>query len=390
MDLIEAIDGALRTTLGPAPVALHEPRFVGREWDYVKECIDTGWVSSVGSYVDRFEHDLAAYTGARHAVVVANGTVGLQVALEVCGVTQSDEVLVPALSFIATANAVRHCGAIPHFLDSDANTLGLSVSALKARLQEIGIRKDGGLFNRETGRRIAAIVPMHTFGHPIDMPALMEVSASYGVEIVEDAAESLGSTLNDRHCGTFGRLGVLSFNGNKIITTGGGGAILTNDPELARRAKYLTTTAKRPHRWAFVHDEVAYNFRMPNLNAALGCAQLEKIEAFVADKRVLTERYAKAFAGVSGVTLFRERHGVRSNYWLQTLLLDRDKAHLRDNILAATNDAGYTTRPVWDLLPDQASYRSSPTGTLDVARDLASRIINLPSSSQLVECAMPA
>lgn len=389
MDLIKAIDRALRTTLGPAPAALHEPRFVGREWDYVKECIDTGWVSSVGSYVDRLERELAAYTGAWHAVVVANGTVGLQVALEVCGVAQGDEVLVPALSFIATANAVRHCGAIPHFLDSDADTLGLSIPALKVRLQEVGVRKDGGLFNRETGRRIAAIVPMHTFGHPIDMPALMEISASYGVEIVEDGAESLGSMLNGRHCGTFGRLGVLSFNGNKIITTGGGGAILTNDPELARRAKYLTTTAKRPHRWAFVHDEVAYNFRMPNLNAALGCAQLEKIEAFVADKRILTERYAKAFSDVSGVTLFRERKGVRSNYWLQTLLLDRDKAHLRDSILAATNDAGYATRPVWDLLPDQVFYRDSPCGTLDVARDLASRIINLPSSSQLVECKTP-
>ncbi|MES2256304.1 MAG: LegC family aminotransferase [Pseudomonadota bacterium] len=385
MDLVETIESALRATLGSAPAALHEPRFVGREWDYVKECIDTGWVSSVGSYVDRFERDLAAYTGAQHAVVVANGTVGLQVALEVSGIGHGDEVLVPALSFIATANAVSHCGATPHFLDSDAQTLGLSVAALKARLQQVGIRRNEGLFNRDTGRRIAAIVPMHTFGHPVDMPALMEVAASCGIEVIEDAAESLGSTLDARHCGTFGRLGVLSFNGNKIVTTGGGGAILTNDPELARRAKHLTTTAKQPHRWAFVHDEVAHNFRMPNLNAALGCAQLEKIEAFVDDKRVLTERYAQAFSGMSGATLFREREGVRSNYWLQALILDRDKAHLRDNILAATNDAGYATRPVWDLLPDQAFYRSSPCGDLDVARDLASRIINLPSSSQLVD-----
>ncbi len=384
MDLAQIITERVQRVTGCAKAALHEPHFRGNEWTYVKDCIDTGWVSSVGGYVDRFERDLAEVTGARHAVVVSNGTSGLQVALEVCGVGEGDEVLIPALSFVATANAVRHCGAEPHFVDSELTTLGLGVAALADYLRDIVEMRSGGAVNRHSGRRFAAIVPMHTFGHPVDMPALMELAGRYGITVVEDAAESLGSLIDGRHTGTHGRCAMLSFNGNKIVTTGGGGALITDDAVLARRLKHLTTTAKQPHRWAFFHDEVGYNFRMPNLNAALGCAQLEQLPGFLAAKRELTVRYAAAFADMPGATLFTERIGTRANYWLQTLILDRDQAHLRDAVLSAANDAGQMTRPVWDLLSSLPMYATCPSAETPVARDLAMRIVNLPSSPQLV------
>ncbi len=384
MDLAQTITERVRRVTGGAKVALHEPHFRGNEWAYVKDCIDTGWVSSVGSYVDRFERDLAEVTGARHAVVVSNGTSGLQVALEVCGVGAGDEVLIPALSFVATANAVKHCGAEPHFVDSELATLGLGVAALADHLATVVEMRGGAAVNRHTGRRIAAIVPMHTFGHPVDMPALMELAGRHGITVVEDAAESLGSLIGGRHTGTHGRCAMLSFNGNKIVTTGGGGALITDDAVLARRLKHLTTTAKQPHKWAFFHDEVGYNFRMPNLNAALGCAQLEQLPGFLAAKRELAQRYAAAFADMPGAALFTERAGTRANYWLQTLVLDRDQAHQRDAVLAATNDAGQMTRPVWELLTSLPMYRDSPAMATPVAADLAARIINLPSSPQIV------
>ena len=384
MELAQIIADRVCRVTGGARVALHEPCFKGNEWAYVKECIDTGWVSSVGSFVDRFERDLAEVTGAKHAVVVSNGTSGLQVALQVSGVERGDEVIVPALSFVATANAVMHCGGRPHFADSDAATLGLSVAALADYLPSIVERRGGSSVNRHTGRRIAAIVPMHTFGHPVDMPALMELANRYAITVVEDAAESLGSLIDGRHTGTHGRCAMLSFNGNKIVTTGGGGAIITDDAQLAKRAKHLTTTAKQPHPWAFLHDEVGYNFRMPNLNAALGCAQLEQLEAFVASKRELTGRYARAFSDVPGVSLFIERAGTRANYWLQTLMIDPAFADQRDAILARANEAGQMTRPVWELLTRLPMYTGCPAMETPVAQDLARRIINLPSSPQLV------
>lgn len=383
-DLAQRITERVRLVTDGAVVALHEPRFAGNEWAYLKECLDTGWVSSVGKFVDRFERDLAETTGAAHAVVVSNGTSGLQVALEVCGVRQGDEVLVPALSFVATANAVMHCGGVPHFVDSDPATLGLSVPALADHLADIGQARDGGCVNRLTGRRIAAMVPMHTFGHPVDMPALVDLAARHGITVVEDAAESLGSLVGGRHTGTFGRCGMLSFNGNKVVTTGGGGALLTDDPALARHLKHLTTTAKQPHRWAFFHNEVAYNFRMPNLNAALGCAQLEQLPGFIAAKRELAKRYTAAFADLPEAEMFLERPGTRANYWLQTLILDRSVAAQRDAVLAATNDAGQMTRPVWELLSRLPMYLDCPSMATPVAADLAARIVNLPSSPQLV------
>ena len=365
-------------------VALHEPTFGGHELAYVTECIQTGWVSSVGSFVDRFESDLARFTGAAHAVVVSNGTSALQVALQLAGVLPDDEVLVPTLSFVATANAVRHCGAWPHFVDADEATLGLGVAALSEHLASIAEPGSNGCVNRLTGRRIAAVVPMHTFGHPVDMPRLLELAERYGIPVVEDAAESLGSWLGDRHTGTFGLCATLSFNGNKIVTTGGGGAILTNDATLAKRARHLTTTAKQPHAWAFVHDEVAYNYRMPNLNAALGCAQLERIDSFIQAKRELTDRYQAAFADIPGVKHYVERRGTRANYWLQTLILSPEVAGQRDEILAATNAAGQMTRPVWELLHRLPMYLNCTRMETPVAEDLARRIINMPSSPQLI------
>jgi perosamine synthetase len=382
--LAQAVTERVRTVVGAQRVALHEPCFLGNEWAYVKECLDTGWVSSVGSYVDRLERDLAAYTGAAHATVVSNGTSGLQVALQLAGVMPGDEVVIPALSFVATANAVRHCGAWPHFADVDNATLGLGVPALADHLDAVIEQRDGVSVNRFSGRRLAAIVPMHTFGHPVEMPALMELAERHDIAVVEDAAESLGSFIDGRHTGTFGVCGMISFNGNKIVTTGGGGALITNDAQLARRAKHITTTAKQPHPWCFVHDEVAYNYRMPNLNAALGCAQLEQLPCFLRAKRALTQRYASAFADLRQVRLFLERPGTEVNYWLQTLILEPSVADQRDAVLAATNEAGLMTRPVWELLNNLPMYRDCVSMPLPVATDLARRIVNLPSSPQLL------
>jgi perosamine synthetase len=380
MSLDQDIILALRSVLGDGHHALHEPRFLGNEQRYVQECIASTFVSSVGQYVNQFERDLAAFTGARRAVAVVNGTAALHVALQLAGVEAGDEVLVPALTFVATANAVHYVGATPHFVDSSSDTLGLDPSALRDWLKYIGERTPEGTRSRETGRRIRAIVPMHTFGHPCNIDGLLAIAHDYRLKMVEDAAESLGSLCQGRHTGTFGLLGTLSFNGNKIITTGGGGAILTNDERLADHAKHLTTTARKPHRWEYVHDEVGYNFRMPNLNAALGCAQLEQLPDFLASKRRLTEKYSQAFAGLPQMRLMTEPAGYKSNYWLQTLILDEAIADQRDAILEATNDAGLMTRPVWMPMHRLPGYQQCPRAPLPVAESLARRIVNIPSN----------
>ena len=373
----------IRSVVGPGQFALHEPRFAGNEWQYLKECLDSTFVSSVGKFVDRFEHDLAEYTGAKHAVAVVNGTAALQVALQLAGVERDDEVIVPALTFIATANAVAHRGAIPHLADSEECSLGIDVDALREHLTHATEQRGGRCVNRQTRRVIAAVVPMHTFGHLMDIEGLLRLSRDFGIPIVEDAAEALGSSVGGQHAGTFGLLGTLSFNGNKTITTGGGGAILSNDRELARRAKHLTTTAKLPHRWAFVHDDIGYNYRLPNLNAALGCAQLEQLPTFLESKRRLYERYAAAFATTQAVRVVREPEGCVSNYWLQTLVLDESLADARDDILTLANDSGLGTRPVWTLMHELDPYRDVPRMNLSVAESLSRRVINPPSSAQL-------
>lgn len=381
----QVVLSAMRAVLGDddAFVALHEPCFAGHEWDYVKECLDTGWVSSVGKFVERFEADLARACGVAHAVATVNGTAALHVALLVAGVRPGDEVVVPTLTFVATANAVSHCGAVPHFADSEDRTLGLDPAKLAAHLDRLVEWRGGTCVNRQTGRRLAAVVPMHVFGHPVDMDPLLDVAAEYGLAVVEDAAEAVGSLYKGRPAGSLGQLAAVSFNGNKILTTGGGGAILTDDADLARRAKHLTTTAKLPHRWAFEHDQVAFNYRLPNLNAALGCAQLEQLPVFLAAKRRLAADYARAFATVSGLRLVTEPPACASNYWLNALLLDEDSAHVRDQVLTLTNDNGIMTRPAWQLMHRLPMYGQCPRMNLDVAESLERRLINLPSSAKL-------
>lgn len=382
--LPEHVVDAVRCAAGPAPAVLHEPTFNGNEWRYLRECLDSTFVSSVGRYVDRLEADLAAYTGAKHAIAVVNGTAALHVALRLSGVEPGDEVLIPALTFVATAAAVAYCGATPHFADSEERTLGLAPVALRAHLHRISEMRSGQCTNRSTGRVIRALVPMHTFGHPVDIEGMLAVARDFRLALIEDAAESLGSTVHGRHTGTFGLLGTLSFNGNKTITTGGGGAILTNDTALAMRAKHLTTTAKMPHRWKYLHDEIGYNYRLPNINAALGCAQLEQLPAFLSAKRAIFERYREAFAHVRHARIVAEPEGCHSNYWLQTLLLDKAAAGQRDAILGATNDAGFMTRPTWTLMHRLAPYKASPRMELPVAESLEQRLINLPSSAHLL------
>lgn len=381
--LINNVIAALRRVVGPEPVALHEPCFVGNEWLYLKECLDSTYVSSVGKFVDRFENDLASYTGAKHVVAMVNGTAALHLALLVAGVQAGDEVIVPTLTFVATANAVKHCGATPHFADSDAITLGIDPVVLYDYLRSITEIRQGQCINKQTGRVIRAIVPMHVFGHPVNLDGIMRVSHDFHISIVEDAAEGLGSLYHGQHVGTFGLLGTLSFNGNKTITTGGGGAILTNNAELAKRAKHLSTTAKIAHPWLFEHDAVAYNYRMPNLNAALGCAQLEQLDSFLLSKRQLFSRYQHVFSDIEGVRLLTEPDGCHSNYWLQALLLDPPFEGARDALLDATNTAGIMTRPAWQLMHHLLPYRDCPRMPLPVAESVEKSLVNIPSSAQL-------
>ena len=368
-------------------VSLHEPQFSGNEWAYVKECLDTGWVSSAGKYVEVFEAALAEHCEAAHAVAVVNGTAALHISLILAGVKPNDEVLIPALTFVATANAVAYAGAIPHFCDSAMDTLGVDPRHLRLYLAQIADRSNGATVNRKTGRRIAALVPMHTYGHPVDMDTLLAVATDFELPLVEDAAESLGSRYRGKPCGSLGHLGALSFNGNKIITTGGGGAIVTNDPDLAKAAKHLTTTAKNPHKWAFRHDAIGYNYRLPNLNAALGCAQLEELDSFLLAKRRLAERYLTGFADFSGLRVVREPEFAQSNYWLNAVLLDDDRVALRDEILDRANATGLQCRPAWTLMHRLAMFASAPRMDLSVAEGIEARLINIPSSARLATAA---
>jgi perosamine synthetase len=378
--LANQIVNAIHSVFGSAPVGLHEPIFAGNEWLYVKDCLDSTFVSSVGKFVDRFEDDLAAYTGAKHVVAVINGTAALHISLLLAGVKTGDEVLVPSLTFVATANAISYCGASPHFVDSEKNTLGIATDKLRDYLQVHTQQYNGHCVNTATGQVIRAMVPMHTFGHPVDIDGLLAVAHDFNIVLVEDAAESLGSTYHGQHTGTFGLMGTLSFNGNKTITSGGGGAILTNDTTVARRAKHITTTAKVPHAWEFIHDEIGYNYRLPNINAALGCAQLEQLPTKLIAKRTLFSSYQVAFSEVKGVNLVAEPAQCLSNYWLQTIMLNEDQIHHRDTILKTTNEAGLMTRPVWQLMHQLTPFANCPRMDLSMAEQLAQRLINIPSS----------
>lgn len=380
----EQVSQALARALGTDDTfPLHSPTFAGNEWTYVKEAIDTGWVSTAGKYVSDFEVRLQEYTGARRAIAVANGTAALHVALLLAGVERDTEVIMPALTFAATAAAAAYIGAVPHFADSEYATLGMDPDKLAVHLDAVAELRGNATYNRQTGRRIAAIVPMHTFGHPVRLDELCAVCDTWGIAMVEDSAESLGSFYKGRHTGLFGKLGILSFNGNKTITTGGGGAILTNDDTLGDLAKHITTTAKLPHKWEYVHDMVGFNYRMPNLNAALGCAQMEQLPGFLQKKRALAERYIKAFAGVAGVSFAAEPADCVSNYWLNAILLDKPDIALREDILEQTNAAGFMTRPAWRLMNRLPMYVGAPRMDLSVAEDLEARLINIPSGAGL-------
>ena len=362
-------------------VPLHAPLFIGNEKKYLEECIDTTFVSSVGQFVDRFEADMAAYTGARRAVVCVSGTNALHMAMMLVGVERDDEVLTQALTFIATCNAISYIGAHPVFIDVDMDTLGLSPKAVKDWLIKNAEVKNGVCYNKHTGRRVKACVPMHTFGHPVKIDELVSVCEEWHLELVEDAAESIGSLYKGRHTGTFGKVGAISFNGNKTITTGGGGMLLFQDEELGKLAKHLTTQAKVPHRWAFVHDHIGYNYRMPNINAALGCAQLENIDRYVASKRETAAIYADFFKNIPDITFFTEPADCRSNYWLNVVML-KDKA-AQQEFLEYTNDHGVMTRPVWELMNRLEMFKHCETDGLKNTQWLADRIVNIPSSVRL-------
>jgi len=363
-----------------ANVALHEPRFQGNEKRYLDDCIDTGWVSYGGAYVERFEGALAKACGTKYAIAVTSGTVALQVALSTGGLRPGDEVLVPGLTFVASANAIVHAGGVPHFVDVDEATFGISPVALAAHLDAVGEVGSDGLYNRVTGRRIFAMLPVHVFGHPADLDSLREIAKRHRLLVVEDATEALGSRYKGRPCGSLAPISALSFNGNKIVTSGGGGAILSDDAALAHRIRHLTTTAKQSHPWAFIHDEVAWNFRLPNINAALGLAQLERLPEAVRAKRRLHARYSDVFVSLPGLRVFTEAPFAESNYWLISLVLDRGQEALLDPILKATNMAGLATRPAWVPMHHLPMYEQNPQAPLPVAEDLARRIINVPSS----------
>lgn len=371
---------AIRNVVGNDPIKLHEPSFTGNEVKYVEDCINSTYVSSVGKYVDQFESELSKYTGANYAISVVNGTAALHLALKLAGVNQNDEVLVQAFTFVATANAISYCGAVPHFVDIEKENLGIDPMKLQDYLAEITVNLDKETTNKITGRRIKALVVMHTFGHPSKMDELLEVSEKFNLKIIEDAAESIGSYYKNKHTGTMGLLGTLSFNGNKTITTGGGGALLTNDRELAKKAKHLSTTAKISHKWAFKHDEIGYNYRMPNINAALGCAQLEDLPLKLENKKKLFNEYKSQFSKIEGVSIVEEPSNCNSNYWLQTIKLDSPNLALRNEILEDLNSAGFMSRPGWDLINSLQPYRDNPSMTLECAKELFDCVINVPSN----------
>lgn len=363
-------------------VMLHAPTFAGNEKKYLNECIDSTFVSSVGPFVDRFEKEIAVFTGAAKAVVCVSGTNALHMAMMLVGVNRDDEVLTQALTFIATCNAISYIGAHPVFIDVDLDTMGLSPVALERWLDGNAEMRNGECFNKTTGRKIKACVPMHTFGHPVRLDEIADICRKWNIELVEDAAESIGSYYKGRHTGTFGRVGAISFNGNKTITTGGGGMLLFQDEELGKFAKHITTQAKVPHRWAFVHDHIGYNYRMPNINAALGCAQLEQIDRFLESKRATAQAYIDYFATEPhGMKFMKEPDGTRSNYWLNAVLLPDREA--QQEFLEFTNDHGVMTRPVWELMNRLAMFKDAQTDGLENTIYLADRIVNIPSSVKL-------
>ena len=373
-DVTQFIQNIYKTT---GFISLHEPRFIGNEKKYLNECIDSTFVSSVGKFVDEFEEKIADYVGANFAVATSNGTSALHVALLLANVTENDEVISQPLTFVATCNAISYCGASPIFIDIDKDTMGLSPSALHEFLEKNTSIKNQQCINNKTGRVIKACVPMHTFGQPCRIDEIKDICDRYYINLIEDAAESLGSFYKDKHTGTFGQMGVMSFNGNKIITAGGGGCIITDDEALAKKAKHLTTTAKVPHKWKYTHDMIGYNYRMPNLNAALLVAQLEQLDEFLENKSLLTDKY-KEFFKKSDIVFVTELENSKSNYWLNTIILKDGQQ--RDLLLDEANSKGIMLRPIWVLMNKLPMFKESQCGDLSNADWLEQRVVNIPSS----------
>lgn len=365
--------------------ALHEPEVAGNAHKYVADCLDTGWVSTAGSYVSKFEKTLTEFTGVGNAVATMNGTAALHVALLLSGAGRGDEIIVPSQSFVATANAVSYCGAVPHFADCDEKTLGIDAEKLREHLTEVADRVDGRTINKRSGRTINSVVCMHSFGHPVDLDAVLEVCGEFELPLVEDAAESVGSYYKGAHTGGKGLVSAFSFNGNKIVTAGNGGAVMTNDEALADKARHLTTTAKLDHRWEYEHDKVGYNYRLSNINAALGCAQMEMLPSFIERKRRLAERYRSAFEHIAGAKIFTEAKFSQSNYWLNVLILEKEDMALRECILEATSQVGITTRPAWVPSHKLKMFYNCPAMDMTVTESLYRRIITLPSSPKLAD-----
>jgi len=375
----------IRSIYGNEFIPLHRPVFEGNEKQYLIDCIDSNFVSSVGAKVTEFEQQVAAFTGAQFAIATVNGTAALHVALQLVGVQRDDEVISQSLTFIATCNAISYTGAHPVFVDVDRDTMGMSPAALKQFLTRYAEVRNGQAFNKMTGRRVAACVPMHTFGIPCRIEEMVAICDEYGIAVVEDAAESLGSYVGARHTGTFGKVATLSFNGNKVITTGGGGMVITNDAVLAARAKHITTTAKVPHPYEFVHDEIGYNYRLPNLNAALGCAQMERLPEFLAIKADIARRYAEFFES-QGIVFIHAPQGTTANHWLNAIVLS--SLQERDDFLKFTNSQGVMTRPIWRLMTDLAMFRQCQHDGLENSLWLQDRVVNIPSS--VPDAALPA
>ena len=357
-------------------IPLHAPTFAGNEKKYLNECIDTTFVSSVGKFVDLFEQKIAEYTGAKQAVVCVNGTNALHIALKLSGVEKGDEVITQPLTFIATTNAIVYAGAVPVFVDVDKDTMGLSPKSLEQFLQANAELRANECYHKQTNRRIKACMPMHTFGHACRIEEIMDICERYHIEVVEDAAEAMGSYYKGKHLGSFAKIGAISFNGNKTITTGGGGVILTNDETIGKHAKHLTTQAKLPHAWEFVHDEIGYNYRMPNINAALGVAQLEQLDHFLANKRTTAEAYKNYFQK-QGIAFFAERAEERCNYWLNAIILKNKEE--RDAFLTESNAKAVMTRPIWQLMNRLPMFKDSPKTDLSNAEWLEARVVNIPS-----------
>ena len=371
----------IKKILGGGRHFLHEPYFCGNEWKYVKKTLDDNYVSSIGSFVDKFEDQIKKFTKSKYAISVVNGTEALHLGLVACGVKKNDEVFVPTITFAGTANAITYSGAVPHFVDSELETLGIDPIKLEKYLKEISIKKGKFYFNKKTNRRISAIIPVHVFGNICQIDEILKIAKKYNLIVIEDAAEALGSFFHNKHAGTFGMVGCFSFNGNKILTTGGGGAIITNNKLLAKKIKHLSTTAKINDPWEYIHDAIGYNFRMPNLNAALGCAQLENLNKFLQAKRKLFNIYEKEFKLVEDIRIIKEKKFSKSNYWLNTIFIKNLSIKKRNQILKFAHKNNFFLRPVWRPLHTLKHFKKMPKMHIDVATKIYKSCINLPSSA---------